>query len=71
MKSCPKTKKENMLLYVFSEAVKSILVKLETSGTVILPPTMSLLWFWTTLFFVNIYLSAPWVRLSTPFFSKR
>ena len=38
------TKKENMLLFVCSEAVESILVKLETSRTVILPPMVRVLW---------------------------
>ena len=37
------TKKE-FFLFVFSEAVESKLVKLETSGTVILSPMVSLLW---------------------------
>ena len=38
------TKKEKMLLLVFSEANESKLVRLETSCTVILPPTVSVLW---------------------------
>ena len=38
------TKKENMLLFVCSEAFESILVKLETSHSVIHPPTVSVLW---------------------------
>ena len=37
------TKKEKMLLLVFSEANESKLVRLETSCTVILPPTVSVL----------------------------
>ena len=38
------TKKENMLFFVCSESAESILVKLETSCTVILlPPTVSVL----------------------------
>ena len=38
------TKKEKYFLFVCSEAVESKLVKLETSGTVILSPMVSLLW---------------------------
>ena len=38
------TKKENMLLFVCSDAVESKLVKLETSHTVILPTTVSVLY---------------------------
>ena len=38
------TKHENMLFFVSSEAVESNLVKLETSCTVILPSTVSVLW---------------------------
>ena len=34
------TQGDNMLLFVHSEAAESILVKLETSRTVILPPTV-------------------------------
>ena len=37
------TQKENMLLFLCSEAVESKLVKLETSRTVIFPPTVSVL----------------------------
>ena len=37
------TKEENMLFFVCSEAVESKLVKLETSRTVIFPPTVSVL----------------------------
>ena len=37
-------KKENMLLFVCCEAVESMLVKLETSCPVILPPMASVLW---------------------------
>ena len=37
------TKNEHVLLYACSEAVESKLVKLETSRTVILPPTVSVL----------------------------
>ena len=37
------TKKENMLLFVSSEAVVSKILKLETSRTVILPPMVSVL----------------------------
>ena len=36
--------KENMLLFVCKEAVESNLVKLESSCTVILPPTVSVPW---------------------------
>ena len=38
------TKKENLLIFVCSEAVESILEKLETSCTVILRPTVSVMW---------------------------
>ena len=37
------TKKENMMLFVSSEAVESKLIKLETSCIVILPPMVSVL----------------------------
>ena len=43
------TKYENMLLFVYSEAVESNLVKLETSCTVILPPTVSVVYFMMSL----------------------
>ena len=36
------TKKKNMLLLVFSAAVEYKLVKLETSHTALLPPTVSI-----------------------------
>ena len=39
------TNERNIILFVFSEAVKCNLVKLETSRTVILPPMASVLWF--------------------------
>ena len=38
------TKEENILFFVCSEAAESKLVKLETSHTVILPLTVSVLW---------------------------
>ena len=38
------TKGESMLFFVCGEVVHSQLVKLETSCTVILPPTVSVLW---------------------------
>ena len=38
------TKEENILLFVNSEAVESNLAKLEASRTVILPPTMIVLY---------------------------
>ena len=39
------TEKENVLLFVSSEAVESYPVKLEKSHTVMLPPTVSVLWY--------------------------
>ena len=42
-------KYENMLLFGYSEAVESNLVKLETSHTVILPPTVSVVYFMMSL----------------------
>ena len=38
------TKKENILLFVCSEAVELRLLKLETSHAKILPPTVSVFW---------------------------
>ena len=38
------TKKQKLFLFVSSEAVEYILVKLETSCTVILPQTPNVLW---------------------------
>ena len=42
------TNEGNIILFVFSEAVYCNLVKLETSCTVMLPPTVSVLWLCAT-----------------------